>query len=471
VINIITKHARDTQGGLVVAAAGNEEKYIAAVRHGWQPTDRQFVRAWIKSSERDTGFSEPETPYDAGRMNRAGFRWDLAMERDDVRLSGDFFDAKTGLREDPTFVQDVEHRGYNALTRWNRELSADHALQVQLYYSHVSYDSVSFDQERHAWDVEAQHTFHLGSRHRVVWGAGYRQRRDRTGSAFAGFVDVLPLRRRDRSSNAFFQDTIALKRDELHLVAGMKYESTDYAESEWLPNLRLSWTPTSERTTWIAASEAVRVPSRLESDLTFFGALRIGDGLESERVRAYEAGHRQLLHRSLWGDLAVFYNDYADLRTTEAGFLENGMRGDTFGAELAARWEPVLSWRLDVAYTWLRMALELEPGSLADPGQPEFLEELSPRHQVSVRSTHDLPHELELDVVGRYVDELESLGFESYTELDLGLRWLPSADLEVALVGRDLLDSHHPEQDFALSASGMPTEVERSGYLKVVWSF
>jgi iron complex outermembrane receptor protein len=471
VINIITKHARETQGGLVVAAAGDEERYTAAVRHGWQLAEKHHVRAWAKSFERDTGFAEPETPYDASRMSRGGFRWDRDGARDHMRVSGELFTAKVGIREDPTFVQDVEHRGQNLLARWERRLSSDDGMLAQLYYDHVSYRSFSFDQERHTYDVEAQHRFRVGSRHRIVWGAGHRHRRDLTESVFAGVVDVLPLRRRDDSTSVFFQDTIALVADELHLVAGMKYESTDYADSEWLPNLRLAWTPTEESTTWVAVSEAVRVPSRLEADLTFFNTVRIGDGFESERVLAYEAGHRQLVTPRLWCDVALFYNDYDELRTSEGGFLRNLMHGHTVGAELAARWEPLVNWRLDLAYAYLRMALELDAGSASDPGQVGFLEGLSPEHAVSLRSAHDFPHDLGLDAIARFVDELPSIGVSSYTELDLGLRWAPTPDLELSVVGRDLLDSHHPEQDFALSASGMPTDVERSFYGKVVWRY
>jgi hypothetical protein len=35
----------------------------------------------------------------------------------------------------------------------------------------------------------------------------------------------------------------------------------------------------------------------------------------------------------------------------------------------------------------------------------------------------------------------------------------------------NLLDSHQPEQDFAFSSSGMPTENQRSVYARAIWRF
>jgi iron complex outermembrane receptor protein len=69
------------------------------------------------------------------------------------------------------------------------------------------------------------------------------------------------------------------------------------------------------------------------------------------------------------------------------------------------------------------------------------------------------------------VDQLDTLGFASYTELDLGLGWEPTPDLELSIAGRNLLDAHHPEQAFAFSASGMHTEVERSVLGRLKWRF
>jgi iron complex outermembrane receptor protein len=204
IINIVTRNARDTQGLLASLTAGNEERYTVATRYGWQPTDRQAARVYAKAYERDTGFSDTTIPHDASRMRRAGFRWDWADEATDhVRVSGDVFDANTGIREDPTLVQDVEHQGRNILTRWNHKLAADNDLQAQFYYDHVSYDSFGFTQRRRTFDLELQQSVRVAGRHLIVWGGGFRALHDDTSSGLAGFVDVLPLERSDELKNLF----------------------------------------------------------------------------------------------------------------------------------------------------------------------------------------------------------------------------------------------------------------------------
>jgi iron complex outermembrane receptor protein len=476
VINIITRNAADTRGGFASITAGNEERYTAAARFGWQIGDNQAARVYAKSFERDTGFSSGAPPYDASRMHRGGFRWDWDRDAasgrsDSLRISGDVFSADTGIRENPTLVQDVEHRGRNLMARWNRQISDRNAFQVQVYYDRISYDSASFDQQRTTYDLEVQQNVRLAGRHDVVWGGGFRSMRDRMSTGFPGFVEVLPLQRRDEIVTYFVQDTIALVPERLNLTAGVKYERTDYADSEWLPNVRLAYMPSRDQTWWAAASEATRVPSRLESDLTFFGTIRPGETFGSEHVRAYELGHRRLVSSQFWYDVAVFHNDYDDLRTTEVATVANLMRGDTRGVELAVRWEPATNWRIDAAYTWLDMNLSLDPRSVSNPGQLAFTEGLVSENQLSVRTAVDLPHDVTIDATVRYVDELESLGFPAYTQLDLSIGWSATESFEISATGRNLLDSHQPEQDFAFSASGVPTENERSLYARATWRF
>jgi iron complex outermembrane receptor protein len=167
----------------------------------------------------------------------------------------------------------------------------------------------------------------------------------------------------------------------------------------------------------------------------------------------------------------VFHNDYDDLRTTEAATIANLMKGDTRGVEIAVRWEPATNWRIDAAYTWLDMNLSLQPTSVSNPGQLAFTEGLVSENQLSVRAAVDLPHDLTIDATVRYVDELESLAYPAYTQLDLSFGWLATEHFEISATGRNLLDSHQPEQDFAFSASGVPTENERSLYARATWRF
>ena len=478
VINIITRHARDTQGTLAVAGAGTEERAFGAARQGWQPAEDQYARVYAKGFSRDAGFAGDFDPRDDARMGRAGFRWDARTgARDELMVSGDFYDGVGGLNLHPqaaplvpSLAQDIDLRGSNVLARWVRRRSPTEGLRLQFAYDHTVQDArqIGLDARRDTFDLEFQHDLQPAPRHRVAWGLGYRRTNDELTTVPPGLV--APARRNDASAYLFLRDGIALVPGRWELVLGTKVENTDYSGTEWQPSLRLAWTPNARETWWGAISRAVRVPARLERDL--LGGSGFGDVFAPEELTAYEAGYRHLVGPRFWYDAAVFYNVYDDLRTTETApllQLRNFMRGRTYGAEVAARWAPMPRLRLDAAYSWLQMDLETDPASTAD-AQASAIEGSSPSQQLVLRALYDPALHWEIDVALRFVDELEAVGIPGYTALDLGVAWHPRAGLELALVGQNLLDSHHPEQIFE-GTNGVATEVQRAVYARFTYGF
>ena len=467
VINIITKHARDTQGGLVTTGVGTEERAFGAARYGWKTGDQQYARLYAKSFTRDTGFSPTGNAHDETQMNRGGFRWDWdASARDVVQISGDVYQGEAGERNSATATQDVDHRGRNLLAHWTRRVSDTESWRVQLYYDHLELDNVQLGEKRDTYDLELQHGSAPAAGHRIVWGLKFRSTRDniRNGPLLA----LDPTQRQDSTQSAFLQDTIALTPQTLQLTLGTKLERNDYSGTEWQPNARLAWTPDTQRMYWAAVSRAVRVPSRLEADLVFLGN-RLGDDVQAERVYAYELGHRRLLTPTFWYDIAAFHNAYRNLLTVEQNFqFHNRMRAKTYGLELAGRWQAEPHWRLDAAYTYLQMVLDLDPTSIATT-QPGTTEGSNPHHQLTLRSAYDIRSDWQFDATLRFVDDLPAINVPSYVTLDLALSWLPRPDIELSLVGQNLLDSHHPEH--AIVANGSGTEVQRGVYAKLTWRF
>ena len=59
VINIITKKAEDTQGSLVTAGAGNQERGFGAVRYGGKVNDRGYYRFFANYFKRDDFATSP----------------------------------------------------------------------------------------------------------------------------------------------------------------------------------------------------------------------------------------------------------------------------------------------------------------------------------------------------------------------------------------------------------------------------
>jgi iron complex outermembrane receptor protein len=509
VINILTKSAHETRGGLLAAGGGSEERWFGGLRYGGALGKSTSYRVYGKSFERGSGESlTGGAGADDWSMKRAGFRLDSTLAGGSgLTVEGDLYDGEAGetltLRSlrapvPRTVGSEEQVSGGHLLSRWQRALSDTSELKVQLYYDRTERVAALIDEDRDTWDVELQHGFAPGARHRLVWGLGYR----RTSDDLLGLeiLSFSPARRTDDLASAFLQDELTLRPDRLWVTLGSKVEHNDYTGFEVQPNVRAVWSPRQHHTLWAAVSRAVRTPSRAEDDLridlqvigpgqAFPGAppgvvSSFGDrDYRSEELLAWELGYRVGFAPGLLFDLAAFYNDYDDLRATRTGpaFLElapfphlvipfivtNGLEGETHGAELAVDWRASKRWRWSAAYSFLETQLRVLPGADASGLTAEGQ---SPRHQVFLRSSVDLAQGVEMDVSLRHVSELESPGVGDYTTFDLRLGWRPRPGLEVSLVGQNLLEGTHVE--FAPEVIPThPTAVERGVYGKVAWRF
>ena len=114
----------------------------------------------------------------------------------------------------------------------------------------------------------------------------------------------------------------------------------------------------------------------------------------------------------------------------------NNTSADTQGVELAANWSISDTWRLYAQYTFLH--IQLHKGPL------QFNTITDPQNQVYLRSSWDLSHDLEFDLIARYVDSIPELEVPSYISMDLRLGWRPQKHLELAVVGQNLLQEPSP---------------------------
>jgi iron complex outermembrane recepter protein len=513
VINIITKSAQDTQGGLVSAGGGNEERGFGDVRYGGKLGGNAYYRVYAKYFNRDNfATASGQDAHDAWDVARGGFRidWDVAY-RDSLTLQGDYYRGDYGDRVtipslappfEQTIIGDFPIAGGNFLGRWKRVLSDTSDIALQFYYDRTEREDAVHREIRDTVDLEFQHRLALGRRQGVVWGLGYRFTvDDLRGSSFVSFA---PASRRDHLFSAFVQDDLTVLERQLRLTLGSKLEytsNTGFTGFEIQPNARLLWTPHERHTVWAAASRAVRTPSRFEDDVraslaTFPGpspscpvplceVVLFGNrDFQSETLLAYEVGYRVQPTPRLSLDVAAFYNVYDDLRTSEPGvpfFVstpsparlilprrpENRMDGEIYGVELATSWNVTDRWKLSLGYSWLQVQLHRDRSS-AD-AVAEGAEGDSPQHQFHLRSYLDLPYKLKFDAALYYVDNLANQHVPSYIRVDARLGWHPTEALEVSMGLQNLFDDRHPE--FGPSLLVSPTKIERSVYGKVTWRF
>lgn len=462
VINIITRSAADTHGGLLIAGAGTEDRFKGGAHYGWKAMPGFDVRVYGDAIRRDNGYSASGANDDA-RLARGGLRADWqAGAHDTVMFKIDAFDGTFGTQT-ATGSQDIDHHGSSFVTRWTRAHDAGVQTTAQLWYDIGEFIDMALEEQRKTWDIELQHARPVGERHHLVFGAGARRTSD--DIVDGPVLGLEPNSRADDLSNIYAQDVMSFLDDRLQFTLGAKLERNDYSGSEWQPNARLAWIPNPDHTLWTAVSRAIRAPSRLESDLTAPPFLSGNPNLEAEQLTAYEAGYRTRFAANAWLDFATFYNDYRRLLSVEGTTLANKMHGQTIGGEIAARWQPVDQWQFELGYSYLDLDLNVDPGSL-DAARAQRIESNEPRHQTVLRGNWVPGGDMDLNMTIRYVDRLRSDRVGSYVVTDIGAGWTPRDDMRLSAIAQNLFNDHHHEQGRA-SATG----VERGYYMQFEWGF
>ena len=131
--------------------------------------------------------------------------------------------------------------------------------------------------------------------------------------------------------------------------------------------------------------------------------------------------------------------------------------------EICGKWMVSDNWRLSAWYSILHPHFSNAMGNNAT-----YIPDDSPANQVRFYSSWDIGNSWNLDLGLRYVDQLADGSIPAYLTMDLRLAWHPNDQYEVALVGRNLLDNHHPE--FAYENYGyVVDEVRRTAYAQLTW--
>ena len=473
VINIITTSAKDTQGLRAEGGGGSELHGFGAVRYAGRSSSGLGYRLYGQGFGRgSTVHPDGTDARDTWGMGQAGLRLDWnGGNADAFTVQSDYYEGRPDTDGRGLNVA----RGGNALGRWTRSLSQRSELQLQVYYDRAWRDfGIDLTEDLTTYDIDGQHRLQLGRHQEVIWGGAARVIVDDTDSDTS--LVFVPAHKTLQLYSGFIQDEIALSRDRLRLFLGSKFEHNSYTGWEIQPSARLAWRPAARHTVWAAVSRAVRSPSRIDRDFFLFAApsipLLVGGDMRSEKLVAYELGWRAQPDPRLSLSVSTFYNDYEDLRTVEPGppptgfpfTIGNGSQGHAYGAELGAAYQVSERWRLRGGYSFLKKELSLDPGSADINGGTA--EGNDPEHQFLIQSSADLPGRLALDVVVRFVDALPNPPAPSHADLDLRLALKATEQLELAVVGQNLLYGQHAEFN-----AGSPTshEVQRGVYGRVTW--
>ena len=501
VINIITHSAPDRQGLYAEAGGGNYEQAFGAVRYGWKASDKLWASAFVKSFERDsTKTAAGADGHDDWHLSHGGFALTWQPDAGDrVNVRADLYDGDESVLTRSNFTLgtlpatnipgNVPLSGNSVTANWLHTLDAGASWRLQLYYDHTDRQIPgSFNEARSTYNVAFLHDLAAIGRHDLQWGVEFRSTGDDLGNT--QFSSFIPPTRTDQTLSAFAQDRIELTKNRTYLTLGAKFEHNDYTGYENEPNIRFTWQPGGGRQTlWAAASEAVRIPARLNTDLHLYAPIAVpgappiyinvnGDpNFLSETLEAYEVGYRVPFSDKLSLDVAAFDNYYDHLQTNEANgpatvvpgpppyiiipaIQGNGMKGDNHGGSFALNWQPLTHWRLEFHGSFLHMDLEPKPGS-TDVNSPKISGN-SPRAMYSVLSFLELGKGFTLYTGLRHVDKLTALNVPAYDALDVNIAWRPNDRLRLSLTAQSLNDAEHVE-------FGNGTVVERSVFGRFEW--
>jgi iron complex outermembrane receptor protein len=477
VINITTRRPQETRGALFAGGGGRQLSDFGAARYGGKVGESFDYRVYVKRFDRDhSALPDGTDVSDGWRLSQGGFRVeDRPSAQDTLALQGDVYDGRAAQ----STAADIEVGGGNVLGRWSRAITESSDIQLQAYFDRAHRRIPrSYAENLNTYNVDLQQRFSLGERQEIVWGLGYRLIEDKIENpALFGF---LPPDVSRRWYSAYVQDAVTLMPERLQLILGTKIEHNDYTGAEFQPTARLAWRVSQQNLFWSAVSRAVRTPSRVDRELYApsgppFGLLQGGADFDSETLIAYELGYRGHPGERLGMALSTFYNDYDDLRSIEHVnppelfpiFIGNGLRGESYGAELTAEYPVTSYWRLHGGYTELRIHFDHKPGSTdTNPGTSEAHD---PKHLWSLRSSVDMG-DWQLDATYRHVSRIDNQDVPGYGELDLRLAWQVLRALEISVTGQNLLHERHVE--FGTNTpmvSSTRKAIERGVYGKVLW--
>ena len=483
VINVITKHARNMQGYRAGAlGAGSLERFIGEAQGGWSPFRNLQASLFAKGFNRGPELNPGGNPYDDWHQERGGFRIDWQPDhRDTLVAEGQIYQGESGVENSVGHLDPPEQvvvdanqpvSGGDVVLRWDRTLSAKSNFYLQGYFDRTNRGGPLGYEGRDTFDLEFVDHIGFLPRQDLIFGGDFR----RSPSLFIQTADALnftPNSLTDYLYGGFVQDQVKIVPDRVSVTLGTKVEDNNYSGVGLEPSASVLWNPTPHQTVWGSVGRALRIPGRLDRDVTILGVvskappiileIRGNPRFKPEVLISWQAGYRQLLTSKFFFDLALFHNQYDDLATygnpplvpsfpTQPFPYElltatyaNGAKGVTNGIEFAPDWKPV-PW-LDVRGTYSHLEMDLH--GKAGFGKVAYIspqyQGSSPNNMGTIEGLMSLPLGIEIDPDYRYMGALPAMKIPAYQTMDAHIGWRLKKHLQFTLDGRNLLQPSHIE--------------------------
>lgn len=372
VINIVTRMAAVSQGGMVSASAGTGGVASVSMTYGGELDNGGHYKVFGKS-KRMGGSPEREGGApgdDVARQQRLGVRVEPQMAQGKLSIKAEMFqDRSADVWVMPTLPAFSEDR--SSYVRKSVMTSHGQGIALQARYSwkggngidHVLQTSIDREKSDHTglWGTgtggnkpfgEAPQLTTMGGhktdldldfqqrrvsgQHDIIWGLNLRHTSDHLILPSSPYL-LLDGRNQRLSYSAFVHDEIVLSPDRLRLILGSKFEKDGLTGFNMQPNARLLFTPVQDEVYWGALSRSVRSLRRTESQATVDVSSQDAHSLmasippnmltaitqvsplsnaspKAEVAISLEAGWRKQFSNALSVDAALFVSEYNQLR-------------------------------------------------------------------------------------------------------------------------------------------------------------
>jgi len=501
VINIITKTADSTQGGLVRVDGGSSGQQ-GAVRYGGTLGSARY-RVFSQWTGREPGLTAPGIRAgDSSQGVMAGFRADQATRPGALMVEGALTLGRTralwqNLNPQTSALSPIssEHsdaQGGHLLGRLTHTRPGGATLQVQGFVDIANRQEPVADFDRQTFDAESQYHTSLG-RHDIVVGGGYRFISERLDGHPGLFMT--PAANTATVATAFVQDELAFFGSRLAVTLGSQFQYDSDSGGGVQPTARVIWKGLRQQRLWAAASRALRTPS-LEDRGIHVDLRRTTEGLpliitilgnaeaKTEELVELEAGYRLELGTRASIDVVGFAGRYEHLRTFEQGApvvafvpaphvlidtrIGNELAASTRGLEVAAAWAPVSFWRIDGSYSAFSITPRLSAGSLDTAAGTT--DGSAPGRKWHLRSEFSHGARARLNFSIFHSGPLVQSQVEGYTRADVNAEWRFTSQLSAMVIGQNLFDEAHAEFNGA-DALMTSTLVPRNVGVRLRWTF
>ena len=378
-INIVTRSAKQTQGGLLSVGGGSKEHGFGGLRYGAQISDSTFVRGTVNGLQRggSLDLQGANTTQDYGNAQTVNLRMDSKLSgKDDLMLQANFsrFDINgyyIGVTSPDLRSWQASGYGRDGVSgtvqgSWSRQIEGGEALQLNMSATQTEWSLAMNQMRRTSVLMDFQHSLPVFGSHHALWGVNYQAIADQFENSVT--LSFLPERFTQHNVGVFLQDQIDLA-SSLKLTLGNRIEHFTYTGWETEPNARLLWSPNKQHRLWAAVSRAVVLPNRAQHSIHLykqipgssdFVSATANPDTQTENLVAYELGWRWQMANNLDLDTAMFYNIYDRMQGTQIidSDLMNGIyyakvgnyrQVTSYGLETVVNYRFSHDWRLQAS--------------------------------------------------------------------------------------------------------------------------